>query len=60
MEDILGHDDAELAAFITEVERRRDPSHIRAYRTVEWKAMLRARRADGDGQRGAVEGTSVG
>lgn len=41
VEDILGHDDAELAAFITEVERRRDPSHIRAYRTVEWKAMLR-------------------
>jgi SAM-dependent methyltransferase len=41
MEDILGHDDAELAAFITEVERRRDPSHIRAYRTAEWKAMLR-------------------
>ena len=41
VEDILGHDDAELAAFITEVERRRDPSHVRAYRTVEWKAMLR-------------------
>jgi SAM-dependent methyltransferase len=41
VEDILGHDDAELAAFITEIERRRDPSHIRAYRTAEWKAMLR-------------------
>jgi SAM-dependent methyltransferase len=39
--DILGHDDAELAAFITEVERRRDPSHVRAYRAVEWKAILR-------------------
>ena len=39
--DILGHDDADLAAFITEVERRRDPSHVRAYRAVEWKAMLR-------------------
>jgi len=39
--DILGHDDAELAAFITEVERRRDPSHVRAYRAVEWKALLR-------------------
>ena len=41
LEDILGHDEAELAAFITEVERRRDPSHVRAYRTAEWKAMLR-------------------
>jgi SAM-dependent methyltransferase len=42
VQDILGHDDAELAAFITEVERRRDPSHVRAYRAVEWKAFLRA------------------
>jgi SAM-dependent methyltransferase len=41
VEDILGHDDAELAAFITEVERRRDPSHLRAYRAAEWKALLR-------------------
>ncbi len=39
--DILGHDDADLAVFITEVERRRDPSHVRAYRAVEWKALLR-------------------
>jgi ubiquinone/menaquinone biosynthesis C-methylase UbiE len=39
--DILGHDDAELAEFITAVERRRDPSHVRAYRAVEWKAILR-------------------
>ena len=39
--DILGHDDAELAEFITTVERRRDPSHVRAYRAVEWKAILR-------------------
>ena len=51
--DILGHDDAELAEFITTVERRRDPSHVRAYRAVEWKAILRGRRAHGDGQRGA-------
>jgi SAM-dependent methyltransferase len=42
VQDILGHDDAEAAAFITEVERRRDPTHIRAYRDVEWKAFLRA------------------
>jgi ubiquinone/menaquinone biosynthesis C-methylase UbiE len=30
LQDILGHDDAAAAAFITEVERRRDPSHVRA------------------------------
>jgi SAM-dependent methyltransferase len=41
MQDILGHDDGRAAAFITEVERRRDPSHVRAYRAVEWKALLR-------------------
>jgi ubiquinone/menaquinone biosynthesis C-methylase UbiE len=41
LQDILGHDDAEIAAFITEVERRRDPSHVRAYRAREWAAMLR-------------------
>ena len=39
--DIVGHDDGDAAAFITEVERRRDPSHVRAYRAVEWKALLR-------------------
>jgi ubiquinone/menaquinone biosynthesis C-methylase UbiE len=42
LQDILGHDDAEAAAFVTEVERRRDPSHVRAYRAIEWKAFLRA------------------
>jgi SAM-dependent methyltransferase len=41
-QDILGHDDEEAAAFILEVERRRDPSHVRAYRTLEWTAFLRA------------------
>src|SRR5688500_5637600 len=41
VQDILGHDDAGASAFITEVERRRDPSHVRAYRAVEWKAILR-------------------
>jgi SAM-dependent methyltransferase len=41
VQDILGHDDAEASAFILEVERRRDPSHVRAYRAVEWKAFLR-------------------
>jgi ubiquinone/menaquinone biosynthesis C-methylase UbiE len=42
LQDILGHDDGEAAAFVTEVERRRDPSHVRAYRAVEWKAFLRS------------------
>jgi SAM-dependent methyltransferase len=42
MQDILGHDDEEAAAFITEVERRRDPSHVRAFRQLEWTAFLRA------------------
>ena len=41
LEDILGHDDRDAADFITEVERRRDPTHVRAYRAVEWKALLR-------------------
>jgi ubiquinone/menaquinone biosynthesis C-methylase UbiE len=42
VQDILGHDDADAAAFITEVERRRDPSHVRAFRQIEWTAFLRA------------------
>ena len=42
VQDILGHDDPAANAFITEVERRRDPSHVRAYRGSEWKAFLRA------------------
>ena len=41
VQDILGHDDAHAAAFITEVERRRDPTHVRVYRAAEWKALLR-------------------
>jgi ubiquinone/menaquinone biosynthesis C-methylase UbiE len=42
LQDILGHDDAEANAFIREVERRRDPSHVRAYRAAEWKAFFRS------------------
>jgi SAM-dependent methyltransferase len=42
VQDILGHDDEELAGFILEIERRRDPSHVRAYRQLEWTAFLRA------------------
>ena len=42
VEDILGHDDPEAAGFLLEVERRRDPSHVRAFRQLEWTAFLRA------------------
>ncbi len=42
VQDILGHDDPDANAFITEVEKRRDPSHVRAYRAAEWRAFLRA------------------
>ncbi|MBI2494877.1 MAG: class I SAM-dependent methyltransferase [Candidatus Rokubacteria bacterium] len=42
LQDILGHDDSDANAFITEIEKRRDPSHVRAYRASEWKAFLRA------------------
>jgi SAM-dependent methyltransferase len=42
VQDILGHDDEEAAVFITEVERRCDPSHVRAFRQLEWTAFLRA------------------
>jgi len=42
VEDLLGHDDPDMAAFILEVEQRRDPSHVRAFRQLEWTAFLRA------------------
>ena len=42
VQDILGHDDPEMAAFILEVEKRRDPSHVRSFRQLEWTAFLRA------------------
>jgi ubiquinone/menaquinone biosynthesis C-methylase UbiE len=42
VQDILGHDDETASAFILEVERRRDPSHVRAFRQLEWTAFLRA------------------
>lgn len=42
LQDLLGHDDADANTFIREVERRRDPSHVKAYRAAEWKAFLRA------------------
>jgi ubiquinone/menaquinone biosynthesis C-methylase UbiE len=42
VEDIMGHDDPEAAAFLLEVEKRRDPSHVRSFRQLEWTAFLRA------------------
>ena len=42
LQDILGHDDRELAAFILEVEKRRDPSRVRALPQREWAAFLKA------------------
>jgi SAM-dependent methyltransferase len=42
LQDILGHDDRELAGFIVDVEKRRDPSHVRALPRPEWVAFLKA------------------
>jgi ubiquinone/menaquinone biosynthesis C-methylase UbiE len=42
VQDILGHADRELAAFILEVEKRRDPSHVRSLPQREWAAFLKA------------------
>ena len=42
VEDILGHEDDEAAAFILEIEKRRDPSHVRSIPRREWEAFLRA------------------
>lgn len=42
VQDILGHDDREMAAFILEVEKRRDPSHVRSLPEREWAAFLKA------------------
>lgn len=38
--DSLAPDDAEVAAFLHEIETRRDPTHVRAYTTGEWVAMV--------------------
>ncbi|MBI2526745.1 MAG: methyltransferase domain-containing protein [Candidatus Rokubacteria bacterium] len=42
LQDILGHEDPELAAFILEVEKRRDPSHVRSLSQAEWAEYLSA------------------
>ena len=41
LQDILGHEDPELAGFILEVEKRRDPSHVRALSQAKWVEHLR-------------------
>ena len=40
--DSLAPDDAEVAGFLHEIETRRDPTHVRAYTTGEWVAMVEA------------------
>jgi SAM-dependent methyltransferase len=42
LQDILGHEDPRPAGFILEVEKRRDPSHVRSAPRIEWLAFLRA------------------
>jgi ubiquinone/menaquinone biosynthesis C-methylase UbiE len=42
LQDIVGHDDPACAAFILEVEKRRDPSHVRAYSRREWLGLMQA------------------
>ena len=42
LQDILGHEDDECAAFILQVEKLRDPSHVRSVPRGEWEALLRA------------------
>lgn len=40
LEDSLGPDDAELAAFLDHVERRRDPTHVHRLTEAEWREAL--------------------
>jgi SAM-dependent methyltransferase len=42
VEDVLAHEEPDAAALMAEVERGRDPRHVRAFRHVEWTAFLRA------------------
>lgn len=42
LQDIQGAEDPGCAAFITAVERLRDPSHVRAYAAGEWRAHCAA------------------
>jgi len=40
--DLLASEEPEVAAFVLEVERGRNPRRARAYRQIEWAAFLRA------------------
>ncbi|MDI3340025.1 MAG: methyltransferase domain-containing protein [Sphaerobacter sp.] len=40
--DSVSPEDPELDAFLNELERRRDPSHVRSYRRSEWCRFLEA------------------
>ena len=42
VEEVVGHDDPDVARFMADVERRRDPQHVRAFRHIEWTAFMRA------------------
>lgn len=42
LQDILGHEDPECAAFILKVKKRRDPSHVRSVPQREWAGFLKA------------------
>ncbi|HMO20832.1 MAG TPA: class I SAM-dependent methyltransferase [Candidatus Melainabacteria bacterium] len=41
LEDSLSPEDVALDRFINEVEKLRDPTHVRAYNESEWREMLR-------------------
>jgi SAM-dependent methyltransferase len=41
VQDLLGHERPELDAFLHEVETRRDPSHVRSLRLLEWQEVMR-------------------
>lgn len=40
--DSVAPEDPDLDAFLNELERRRDPSHVRSYRRSEWRRFLEA------------------
>ena len=42
LEDSLSPEDVALDRFINEVEKLRDPTHVRAYNESEWREMLRS------------------
>ena len=42
LHDLRGHDEAETNALVRTLKARHDPRYVRAYRTAEWKAFLRA------------------